>query len=246
MYPIFKKELKNFFYNLEGYLVIVILFGIISLVLWFIPSELNVFENNFASLYPLFKISPILLILLMPAVSMKMISSENLENTMLLLLSKPIEIWKIIVGKYLACCFIGLISFFPTTLFIITIYFLGEPIGNYDLGSLIGSYIGLAILIATYSSIGIFCSTLSKNSVVSLILTSFLIVCFLFGFNIAFKQFDFELFNYLCITNHYESISRGVIDSRDLIYFISLNLFFLFFAVKKLCYDNFQLKKKPL
>ena len=244
MYPIFKKEIKNFFYNLEGYLVIVILFGIISLVLWFIPSELNVFENNLASLYPLFKISPILLILLMPAVSMKMISSENLENTMLLLLSKPIEIWKIIVGKYLACCFIGLISFFPTTLFIITIYFLGEPIGNYDLGSLIGSYIGLAILIATYSSIGIFCSTLSKNSVVSLILTSFLIVCFLFGFNIVFKQFDFELFNYLCMTNHYESISRGVIDSRDLIYFISLNLVFLFLAVKKLSYDNFQLIKK--
>ena len=188
MYPIFKKELKNFFYNLEGYLVIIILFGITSSILWLIPSELNIFENNLASLYPLFKISPILLILLMPSVSMKMISSENLENTMILLLSKPIEIWKIIFGKYFACCLIGLISFFPTTLFIVTIYFLGEPIGNYDLGSLIGSYIGLAIIIATFSAIGIFCSTLSKNNVTSFILTCFLLVCFLFGFNIILNN----------------------------------------------------------
>ena len=239
MFGIYKKEIKAFLNTLEGYVAILIFFTTTSLFLWFIPSEFNIIDSNKASLMPLFVISPFVLLLLMPAITMKMISVEMLENTTTLLLAKPIKRWEIVISKFLASCTIGIISIIPTFIFIYSIYQLSEPKGNIDIGEISGSYIGLIMLIITYSSIGIFSSTLSKNSMISFILTVSIIIFFLFGFEIIFQQYQHDFLKYLSMMVHYESLSRGVIDSRDIIYFLSLNFCFLYAGI-------LQIEKKQI
>ena len=190
MFGIYKKEIKTFLNTLEGYVAILIFFTTTSLFLWFIPSEFNIIDSNKASLMSLFVISPFVLLLLIPAITMKMISVEMLENTITLLLAKPIKRWEIVISKFLASCTIGIISITPTLIFIYSIYQLSEPKGNIDIGEISGSYIGLIMLIITYSSIGIFSSTISKNSMISFILTVSIIIFFLFGFDIIFQQYQ--------------------------------------------------------
>ena len=239
MFGIYKKEIKTFLNTLEGYVAILIFFTTTSLFLWFIPSEFNIIDSNKASLMSLFVISPFVLLLLIPAITMKMISVEMLENTTTLLLAKPIKRWEIVISKFLASCTIGIISITPTLIFIYSIYQLSEPKGNIDIGEISGSYIGLIMLIITYSSIGIFSSTLSKNSMISFILTVSIIIFFLFGFEIIFQQYQHDFLKYLSMMEHYESLSRGVIDSRDIIYFLSLNFCFLYAGI-------LQIEKKQI
>ena len=239
MFGIYKKEIKTFLNTLEGYVAILIFFTTTSLFLWFIPSEFNIIDSNKASLMSLFVISPFVLLLLIPAITMKMISVEMLENTTTLLLAKPIKRWEIVISKFLASCTIGIISITPTLIFIYSIYQLSEPKGNIDIGEISGSYIGLIMLIITYSSIGIFSSTLSKNSMISFILTVSIIIFFLFGFEIIFQQYQYDFLKYLSMMEHYESLSRGVIDSRDIIYFLSLNFCFLYAGI-------LQIEKKQI
>ena len=239
MFGIYKKEIKTFLNTLEGYVAILIFFTTTSLFLWFIPSEFNIIDSNKASLMSLFVISPFVLLLLIPAITMKMISVEMLENTITLLLAKPIKRWEIVISKFLASCTIGIISITPTLIFIYSIYQLSEPKGNIDIGEISGSYIGLIMLIINYSSIGIFSSTLSKNSMISFILTVSIIIFFLFGFDIIFQQYQYGFLEYLSMMQHYESLSRGVIDSRDIIYFLSLNFCFLYAGI-------LQIEKKQI
>ena len=239
MFGIYKKEIKTFLNTLEGYVAILIFFTTTSLFLWFIPSEFNIIDSNKASLMSLFVISPFVLLLLIPAITMKMISVEMLENTITLLLAKPIKRWEIVISKFLASCTIGIISITPTLIFIYSIYQLSEPKGNIDIGEISGSYIGLIMLIITYSSIGIFSSTISKNSMISFILTVSIIIFFLFGFEIIFQQYQHDFLKYLSMMEHYESLSRGVIDSRDIIYFLSLNFCFLYAGI-------LQIEKKQI
>ena len=234
MFGIYKKEIKTFFNTLEGYVAILIFFTITTLLLWFIPSEYNIFENNKASLLPLFVASPFVLLLLIPSITMKMISVEMLENTTTILLSKPIRRWEIIISKFLASCTIGIAAIIPTCIFIYSVYQLSEPKGNIDVGEIVGSYIGLIMLITTYSSIGIFSSTISKNSMISFILTVIIIILLLFGFDIIIQQYPYKILDYLSMMQHYESLSRGVIDSRDIIYFLSLNFCFLYASIIKI------------
>jgi len=239
MFGIYKKEIKTFLNTLEGYVAILIFFTTTSLFLWFIPSEFNIIDSNKASLMSLFVISPFVLLLLIPAITMKMISVEMLENTTTLLLAKPIKRWEIVISKFFASCTIGIISIIPTFIFIYSIYQLSEPKGNIDIGEISGSYIGLIMLIINYSSIGIFSSTLSKNSMISFILTVSIIIFFLFGFEIIFQQYQYGVLEYLSMMQHYESLSRGVIDSRDIIYFLSLNFCFLYAGI-------LQIEKKQI
>ncbi len=234
MFGIYKKEIKTFFNTLEGYVAILIFFTITTLLLWFIPSEYNIIHNNKASLLPLFAVSPFVLLLLIPAITMKMISVEMLEKTTIILLSKPIKRWEIIISKFLASCTIGIAAIIPTLIFVYSIYQLSEPKGNIDVGEIVGSYIGLIMLIVTYSSIGIFSSTISNNSMISFILTVIIIILLLFGFDIIIQQYPYKTLDYLSMMQHYESLSRGVIDSRDIIYFLSLNFCFLNASIFKI------------
>ena len=227
MLAIYRKEIKLFFNSLEGYLAISVFFLTTSLIIWYIPSDYNIIYNQEASLLPFFQISPWVLLFLIPAITMKMVSYETIQKTIIILLTKPIETYKIIASKFFASCTIGIISILPSLIFIYSIYELSEPKGNIDQGQLLGSYLGIVFLIATYSAIGLLGSALSKNTMISFITSTLLILLFLFGFDFLGHNYNISFLEYLSINSHYESISRGVIDSRDLIYFMSIIIIFL-------------------
>lgn len=171
---------------------------------------------------------------------MKSFSEEYKQGTLELLLTKPITTWQLVIGKYLGSMLLILLALLPTILYIITIFELGAPKGNLDTGSTIGSYLGLILLGGCYAAIGIFSSSLTNNQIVAFILSVFLCFFFFFGFEALAGIFSAEVGAFgladLGINSHYESISRGVIDTRDLIYFFSVIIFFL--ALTKFSVNN--------
>ncbi|MFV8838601.1 gliding motility-associated ABC transporter permease subunit GldF [Salinimicrobium soli] len=231
MFAILKKEISSFFASPIGYLVIGLFLVVNGLFLWVFNGSYNIFDNGFANLTPFFTLAPWIFLFLIPAITMKSFSEEIRQGTLELLLTKPLSTWKLVLGKYLAALVLIIMALIPTLLYIATIYYLGKPEGNLDSGVIIGSYFGLLFLGACYTAIGIFASILSPNQIVSFILAIFL--CFISYF--AFDALaDLNLFSIgafgaedLGLSAHYESISRGVIDTRDLVYFISFAVFFL-------------------
>ena len=231
MFAVYKKEVKMFFNTMEAYLAISIFLITNGLILWCIPSEYNIIYNNQASLLPFFTISPWVLLFLMPAITMKMISSEITQRTSIILFTKPIKIWEIIVGKFLASLTIGFTSVIPSFIFVYSIYQLSSPHGNIDMGELVGSYIGIMLLVILYSAIGLFCSSTSKNNMITFSLTVIIILLFYFGVDFLSAFYNNAILEYLSIHYHYKSISRGIIDSRDIVYFLSLTISFLYFSI---------------
>ena len=227
MLAIYKKEIKHFFNSFEGYLAIGVFYIISSLLLWFIPSDLNILINKQASLLPFFLVTPWILLILIPSITMKMISIESLEKTNILLFTKPITQWSIINSKFLASITISVLSILPTITYVYSIIMLSEPIGNVDLGEMIGSYIGVFFLICSYNAIGIFCSCLSSNTVVCFISSILMILFITFGINNIGIHYNNSLISNISIMHHYESISRGVLDTRSIMYFISIIIIFL-------------------
>lgn len=235
MKVLFLKEVKNYFNSLTGSLVIFVFLLITGLFLWVLPNEAtgtNILDNGFASLESLFNLAPWVLLILIPAISMKLFSEENKAGTLELLLTKPLTELQIVTAKYLAGFVIIILSLTPTLLYYYTIYQLGIPKGNIDIGGTWGSYIGLFFLGAAFLAIGIFASVITDNQVIAFI--SGLILCYLFynGFDYlaSFKMNgSLSLFiSSLGINYHYYSMSRGVIDSRDVLYFLSLIIIFIF------------------
>ncbi len=234
MIALFFKEIKSYLSSLTGFLVILVFLLITGLFLWVLPNEAtgtNIIENGFASLENLFSIAPWVFLILIPAISMKLFSEENKTGTMELLLTKPITELQIVFAKYLAGFVIIVFSLIPTLIYYYTIYQLGLPKGNIDIGGTWGSFIGLFFLGACFLSIGIFTSALTDNQVIAFIFS--LIMCYLFynGFEYlaSFKMNGaLSLFiSSLGIHYHYYSMSRGVIDSRDVLYFFTLITIFL-------------------
>tara|TARA_B100000902_G_scaffold126146_1_gene125734 strand:+ start:24 stop:743 length:720 start_codon:yes stop_codon:yes gene_type:complete len=230
MFAIYKKEMKGFFTTLEAYIAISVFFIVNGLILWYIPSDFNIFYNNKATLLPFFSIAPWVLLFLMPAITMKMMSSEITQRTHLILFTKSIKKVEIIIAKFLASFTIGLTAILPSLIFVYSIYQLSNPTGNIDEGELIGSYIGMILLVALYSAIGLFCSSISKNPMISFILTVIMILVLYFFFDFLVYFYNIPIIEYLSVEFHYESISRGVIDTRDIIYFASLIILFLYFS----------------
>ena len=230
MFSILKKEVQSFFSSPIGYLVIALFLVINGLFLWVFKGEFNVFDNGFADLSPFFTISPWIFIFLIPAIAMKSFSEEKKQGTLELLLTKPINLKDLILGKYLGVLILIVLALIPTLLYVYTIYELGNPVGNLDTGTTTGSYLGLLLLGATYAAIGIFASSVTENQIVAFILGIFL--CFfcyyafegVANFAVFASDIGLEVFG---ISEHYESISRGVVDTRDIIYFFSLIIFFL-------------------
>lgn len=233
MLAILKKEINTFFASPIGYLVIGVFLLLNGLFLWVFKGEFNILDNGLASLESFFLLAPWILIFLVPAITMRSFSDEKKQGTLELLITKPISHFQIVLGKYFGAFALILIALIPTLLYVYTISQLGNPVANFDLGSTIGSYFGLLFLIAAYTAIGVFASTLSDNQIVTFIIAVFICFFFYFGFeglsNYAVFG-DMVYMENLGMESHYNSMSRGVIDTRDLVYFISIALAFLIFT----------------
>jgi ABC-2 type transport system permease protein len=227
------REIKSFFGSPIGYLVIALFLIGNGLFLWVFEGDYNILNTGFADLTPFFTLSPWILIFLIPAVTMRSFSDEKKQGTLELLLTKPISLWEIVNGKFLGAFLLIVMAIIPTFIYVEVIWNLGSPEGNLDLGSTLGSYFGLLFLIAAYSAIGIFTSSISENQIVSFIIAVFLCFFFYFGFEgLGSILPSFSSFiSYFGMQDHYKSMSRGVIDTRDVIYFISIAVLFLSFTV---------------
>lgn len=234
MLAILKKEIQSFFASPIGYLVVAIFLIANGLFLWVFKGEFNVFDYGFADLSSYFFLAPWIFIFLIPAITMKSFSEEKRQGTLELLLTKPISLWQLVLGKYLGTLILVIIALLPTLLYIYTIYQLGNPVGNIDLGSTIGAYLGLLCIALVYCAIGIFTSAISNNQIVAFITAVFACFIVYYGFE-GISNYEIAGISNLAIENlgikaHFNSISRGVIDTRDLVYFFSATLLFLFFT----------------
>ena len=237
MIAILKKEFNSFFASPIAYLVIGVFLLINGLFLWIFKDDFNILNAGFADLNPFFFLTPWLFLFLIPAITMKSFADEFNSGTIELLKTKPISDWQIIMGKFWASLLLVIVALIPTLTYVYTIYQLGKPIGNIDFGSTIGSYIGLLFLAATYTAIGIFTSTLSKNQIVAFIIAVFITFFLYYGFDAISNSLGNDLtIKKMGINEHFKSISRGVIDTRDLLYFLSVTVFFLYLTKMRL--DN--------
>ena len=231
MFTLLRKEISSFLSSLIGYAVIIVFLLVNGLFLWVFPLEFNILDFGFSSIDNLFMLSPWVFLFLIPAITMRSFAEEQKSGTMELLLTKPLTDLEIILAKYLAGLVLVVFSLIPTLLYYVTVYKLGLPPGNIDQGATLGSYIGLLFLGAAFVSIGIFASAVSGNQIVSFLIAVFLCGFAYIGFEFIFNLSVFGslglLIRQLGINAHYTSISRGVIDTRDLLYFISLIAFFL-------------------
>ncbi len=231
MFSVFKKELHSFFSSATGYVVIGIFLLLTGLFLWVIPGNYNILDTGYANVDGLFYLAPWLFLFLCPAITMRLFAEEKQTGTWELLLTKPINNLQIVLGKYFAGWVLVCLSLIPTLLYYISVWYMAEPVGNVDSGAFWGSFIGLFFLAAIYVSIGTFASSISSNQIVSFITA--LVFCFIFyyGFGIMGNFFSsgqiIYFLNNLGINEHYKSMSRGVIDSRDIVYFMILTLIFI-------------------
>ncbi|MBG6062045.1 ABC-2 type transport system permease protein [Flavobacterium sp. CG_9.1] len=236
MKSIVLREIKSFFGSPIGYLVIAIFLIINGLFLWVFEGDYNILNTGFADLTPFFTLAPWILIFLIPAVTMRSFSDEKKQGTLELLLTKPLSIWQIVNGKFLGSLLLIVMAIIPTFIYVAVISNLGMPEGNLDMGSTIGSYFGLLFLIAAYSAIGIFTSTLSDNQIVAFIVAVFLCFFFYFGFEglASVVPNVSSIIASLGMQDHFKSMSRGVLDTRDILYFTSVTVLFLSFTVYNL------------
>ncbi|MGO4822185.1 MULTISPECIES: gliding motility-associated ABC transporter permease subunit GldF [unclassified Flavobacterium] len=236
MKAILLREIKSFFGSPIGYLVIGLFLILNGLFLWVFQGEYNILNTGFADMSPFFTLAPWILIFLIPAVTMRSFSDEKKQGTLELLLTKPLSIWEIVNGKFLAAVVLIIMAIIPTFIYVLAISNLGMPEGNIDMGSTIGSYFGLLFLIAAYSAIGVFSSTLSDNQIVAFIIAVFVSFLLFFGFE-GMANLSPSMANYIAVLGmqeHFKSMGRGVLDTRDILYFVSITILFLSFTVYKL------------
>lgn len=229
MFAILKKEIQSFFATPIGYLVIGLFLLANGLFLWVFKGEFNILDYGFADLSGFYFLAPWIFIFLIPAITMKSFSEEKKQGTLELLLTKPISITQLVLGKYFGVLILVILALIPTLLYIYTIQQLGNPIGNIDLGSTLGAYFGLLCVAMAYTAVGIFTSAISNNQIVAFLLA--IIICFIiyYGFEGASEITDLNL-NSFGIKHHFNAISNGILDSRNIIYFVSVSLLFLFFT----------------
>ncbi len=238
MLAIFRKEITGFFNTLIGYIVIIFFLIINSLFMWVLPGEWNIFDGGYAGLDTLFILSPWIFMFLVPAVTMRMIAEEKRLGTMELIFSRPVSEREIVYGKYMASVTLALFALLPGVIYFISVWNLGATPGNLDIGGTTGAFIGLFFLAAVYASAGVFASSLTDNQVIAFIIAVTLCFILFIGFDSfaylpGLKNVD-EVVIRLGINEHYRSISRGVIDLKDLAYFIAAITIFNELTVFKL------------
>ncbi len=242
MKAIIKKELNAFFASQIAYLVVGVYLVINGLFLWVFEGDLNILHAGFADLTSYFFIAPWIFLFLIPAITMRSFSEEKSTGTFEILKTKPVSNMQIVLGKFFASVLLVLFAVAPTITYVYSIYELGNPIGNINLGSTLGSFIGLIFMASTYVSIGLFSSSLTNNQIVSFIISVFICFFFFYGFEAIasfslFGTYD-DFVQKIGLTNHYNSLAKGVIDTRDLLYFISVTLFFILLTKKNIEREN--------
>ncbi len=235
MLSIFRKEVNLFFSSLIGYIVIGVFLVVLGLFMFVFPDT-SLLNYGFATLDQLFALAPNIFVFLIPAITMRTFAEEQQSGTIELLITRPISDWQIILGKYLASFALVAFALLPTLLYYYTVYELGAPRGNLDTGGILGSYVGLLFLAGGFVAIGIFASAITPNQIVAFLAATAMCFWFFWGFDyfsrlpIFVGQGD-DVVQTLGMLFHYDSLSRGVIDSRDVIYFLSTTGFFLFLSM---------------
>ncbi len=237
MWSICRKELSQFFSNLTGYIAI-ILFLLINGIFLFMLQDSSIFEYGYASLDKFFELAPWILMFLVPALTMRSLSDEFKTGTFEILKTKPLTAWEIVIGKYSSVLVVLLFVIIPTFIYILTIKALSAS-GSIDSGGIAGSYLGLFLLAAVFAAISLCCSSFTSNAVVAFLISAFTCLVLYFGFSAISRlpvlqgSADYYV-EMLGIDFHYRSISRGVLDSRDLVYFLSIILLSLLITTKNL------------
>lgn len=231
MFTLFKKEINGFLNSLIGYVVMIVFLLMVGLFLWVFPLEFNIPDFGYAGLDGLFVLGPFVFLFLIPAITMRSFADEKKSGTLELLMTQPLTDLQVILAKYFAGVVLVIITLLPTLVYYISVYNLGLPPGNLDSGGIWGSYLGLLFLAASFVSVGIFASSVTDNQIVSFIIAVFLSFFLYMGFELIYTFIlsgkTGLIIQSLGISSHYTAISRGVIDTRDLVYFISVTAVFL-------------------
>jgi len=232
VFSILKKEISSYLSSLVAYVTIGVFLIVLGLFLWVFP-ESSILDYGYAGLESLFSTAPYLFMFLIPAITMRSLAEERKEGTFELLLTRPLTDWQIVLGKYFASLLLVLFALLPTLVYYFSVYKLGTPEGNIDTGAVIGSYIGLFLLGAAFCAIGLFASSISKNQIIAFTIAVFLCFFFYSGFDSLSQILSLQNLTLedLGITEHYQSVSRGVLDTRDLVYFIILSGIFIWLTL---------------
>jgi ABC-2 type transport system permease protein len=237
MFTLYLKEIRSFLSSLIGYIAISVFITLIGIFMWVVPADgggYNILDNGFANIDPLFFIAPWVYLFLSPAITMRSFSEEKKSGTIELLLTRPLTDLQIVLAKYFAGFTLVIVSLLPTLIYYYSVHTLGAPKGNIDTGGMWGSYLGLLFLGAGFVSIGLFSSAIAENQVIAFLIAMLLCFFCYIGFEyIADSGIlgkNASLFKSLGINDHYVSMSRGVMDTRDVIYFISVIAVFNLFT----------------
>jgi ABC-2 type transport system permease protein len=238
MLAIFKREISSFFTSATGPLALVLFLLINGLILWVFKGPYNLFDYGFADLSAFFTLSPYIFLILIPALTMRSFSEEKKLGTLELLLMKPLPAWHLVLGKFLGVAILGVIALAPTGVYVWAISALGTETGHYDLGLVAGAYFGMLLLLFVYTAIGLFASTLSENQIAAFFTAIVLSIFLYLGLDsIAGLLADGSLALFvenLGARAHYQRMGRGVIDTRDVMYFLSISVFFVYLTVIRL------------
>ena len=225
MLSILKKEFNGFLNSLIAYIVITVFLVATGMFMWVFP-ESSVLTYGFADMQTLFSMAPWLFLFLIPAITMRTFAEEKREGTIELLLTKPITDLQLILGKYFAALLLVLFALLPSLLYYYTVYVLGNPAGNVDSAAVVGSYLGLIFLSGVFCAIGVFASSISSNQIISFIVALFMCYIIYTGFDLVASIPALATYSYaigqLGISYHYDAISKGLIDSRDVLYFLTV------------------------
>ena len=231
MIALFKKEISVFFSTLIGYLIIGIFLLVTSVLLWSEFSSLNILEYGYADMDSFFSIAPLLFLLFIPAVSMRIFTEEYSNGTMETLITKPITAFQIVLGKFLAVFILVLFAIVPTLIYAVSIYYLGESIGNLDLAGISGSYLGLILLCTLFSAVSVCASSIASNQITAYVLAILLNTLFYFGFDLLSEVSIFQNIDLMVqkigISFHYEMMSKGLLRFADIVYFLSFPFLFI-------------------
>jgi len=232
MLAVFQKELNSFFNSLVGYLVISVFLTGVGLFVWVFPD--NLLDAGFATLNTLFGSVPLIYLFLIPAITMRTLAEEKRAGTMELLLTRPLTDLQIILGKYLACVVLVAAALVPTLIYYASAWLLGSPPGNIDSAAVAGSYVGLLLLGSSFAAVGVCASALTDNQITAFILAVFLCFLLYMGFSSLAGLPWLADYAYLIaqwsMDTHFASMGRGLVDSRDVVYFLSIIAVFIYLA----------------
>lgn len=228
MLTILRKEITTYLSSMVAYVTIGVFLLVLGLFLWVFPDS-SILDYGYAGLDSLFNTVPYLFMFLIPAITMRSLAEERKEGTFELLATRPLTDWQIVTGKYLACLLLVLFALLPTVVYYYSVYNLGAPQGNIDTGAVIGSYIGLFLLGGAFVAIGLFASSITSNQIIAFTIAVFLSFFAFSGLDslsslLSMQNLGLQSFG---INQHYQSISRGVLDTRDLAYFLSFIMLFI-------------------